>query len=337
MKPLIIAHDEDPDGIISRVLLMRQFSLGGRTAETFEHIFVRYDGIVEAFEQAVGKSDLIYVADVNVNPRLRTAGGSEFALLEKLMESYQNTQVSWFDHHDGTLKHEDALAQLGIIPYYRPNQCAALLIAQVFSSLKNPYDRKLVQIAQAHDYKDTSSDHENIQIGNELEKIIALANESLNFDLLLELSLDLQHQRCFDPQFRLTPQWQDYIDQFTQRETAAYQELDKTIEIAKAGEYQVLFGYSSSLLSQKNGPLHLCKEYKNQADIFVCLFRSPVRNHIMVAPTKSTFLVVPFVENLGGGGDKNRNSGGFTLDYDVTPENYQNVKEMLLSQIEKYS
>lgn len=336
MKPLIIAHAEDPDGIISRALLMRRFSLGGKNAETFEHIFVRYDRIVEAFEQAVGKSDLIYVADVNVNPRLRTAGGSEFALLEKIMGSYQNTQVSWFDHHDGTLKHEDALAQLGIIPYYRPNQCAALLIAQVYSSLKNPYDRKLVQIAQAHDYNN-SNDHENIAIGNELEKIIAVANEKLDYDLLLRLSGDLAEEKCFDERYSLRPEWRYYVEKFNQRKAEAYQELDNSVEIVKIGPYRVLFGYSSPLLSQKSGPSHLRKKFEKDSDIFVCLFKSPVQNHIVSINKVSTFSVIPFVQSLGGGGDETRNAGGFTLDYDITPENYQNVKEMLLSQIKKYS
>jgi len=62
---------------------------------------------------------------------------------------------------------------------------------------------------------------------------------------------------------------------------------------------------------------------------------SPARNHIVSAPGKN-FLVVPFVKSLGGGGDEHRNSGGFTLDYDVTSANYASVKEMIVSELEKY-
>lgn len=330
MKSLIIAHAEDPDGIIARALAMRYHTVYSRNQD--QHIFIRYDRIVEAFQEAAEKVenyDAVCVADVNLNGRLYAAAGKDLSLLAKLAAG---REVLWFDHHDGTQKNAEKLAAIGVKVYYGPNQCAALLMAREFS--QNPYDLKLAKIAQAHDYKYTSEDHPHIQIGNDLEKIIALANENLNNDLLLDLSYDLRDGNCLDVN-KLLPKWQAYADKFSLREQAAYEELDNTVEIIKAGNHAVLFGYSSPLLSQKLGPNHLRKKYQSQADLFVFLFKPPVRNHLALINKKSSFPVVPFVQSLGGGGHDT--GGGFTLDYDITPENYQNVKEMLLSQIEKYS
>ncbi len=328
MEPLLIAHAEDPDGILARTLMMRQFPSGQK------HVFVRYDRIVQAFEEAITEAEgcsSVYVADVDPNLRLIQAGGSDFALLEKLAEG---REVYWFDHHDDTLQNKDKLAELGIKVHHQKKQCAALIIAQHYR-LPDSYGRKLAKIAQAHDHKNSSDDHQNIRIGDELEKIIALGNERLDYGLLLVLAEDLQKEKCFDEKYKLQPRWQYYVNQFDKRKKQAYAELDNSVEIIKVGQYNVLFGYSSPLLSQKPGPFHLREKYEKDSDIFVCLFKSPVRNHLVLTNKEVSFPVVPFVQGLGGGG--RGNGGGFTLDYDITPENYAMVKEMLLSQMENYS
>lgn len=330
MKPLIVAHAEDPDGIIARALLMRHF---GIFPHPEDHVFVRYDRILEAFEEAQRKAEnhrSIFIADIDFNGRLYAAATAS-SLFEKLSEG---RNIFWFDHHDGTLSHENELATAGINLFYNPNQCAAMLIAQNFSR-RWPYDAKLAKIAQAHDYKNNFSDHENTQIGDELEKIIAVANEGLHSGLLLQLSGDLAEEKCFDKKYKLRPGWKGYADDFDARAPLALKELDDSAEMVKVGNNNILFGYCPALLSQKPGSMHLREKYGKEADIFACLFRPPVRNHIMLTNKDSTFPVVPFLQSLGGGG--RGNGGGFTLDYDITPENYQQIKEMLLSQIEKYS
>lgn len=324
MKLLLVAHAEDPDGIISRALLMRQFPSGK------DNVFVRYDRIAEAFEEAVTKSsgcNSVYVADVNPNPRLVSSG---FALMEKL--SY-GREVYWFDHHDATLRNKDRMAKLGIKVHHDEHHCAAMIIAQHYN-LFDPYAKKIAKIAQAHDYKKQSKEARNTQIGNELEKVIAIANETLNYGLLLQLSEDLAEEKCFNKIYNLRPEWQQHVDKFNRRELEAYKDLDDSVEISKIGPYRVLFGYSSPLLSQKPGPFHLRDKFERDSDIFVCLFKSPVRNHMVLTNNGVSFPVVPFVQSLGGGGRDN--GGGFTLDYDITSENYKPVKEMLLSQMDKY-
>ena len=95
-KPLLIAHAEDPDGIIARALKMRHFSMGVNYPES--NIFVRYDRIVEAFEQAaqlVGQHDSVYISDVSLNQKLINAGGHDFTLLERLVSGKESF---WFDH-----------------------------------------------------------------------------------------------------------------------------------------------------------------------------------------------------------------------------------------------
>lgn len=341
MNPLFVAHAEDPDGIMARVLKMRHCSLTERNPD--QHIFVRYDRMVEAFQEAVARADnydTIFVADVDVNPRLVKAGGSDFSLLKKLAE---HRNVYWYDHHEGTAKYQEKMEELGIKVYYNENHCAALLVDVVAhfapehklrAGVDDLYEEKLVKIAQAHDYKNNFSNHENIKIGNELEKIIAVANESLNYDLLLDLSCALRDEKCFDKGYNLRAEWQQYADDFDRRAPLAFQELDDSVEIIKVGKYNILFGYCPALLSQKKGPFHLSEKYENQAEIFVSLFKPQVRNHIILTNKKSSFPVVSFLQSLGGGG--RGNGGGFSFDYDLTTQNYQQVKEILLSQMEKY-
>ncbi len=327
---LYIAHAEDPDGIIARSLLMRIF---GVSRKPEDHVFVRYDRIVESFEESVDKAvshNPLYVADIDPNRRLVQAEGSDFTLLKKLAAG---REVHWFDHHDATQLHKDRLTDLGIKVYHQEKQCAAMIIAQHYG-MSDHYVRKLAKIAQAHDYKNTSGDNGNIQIGNELEKIIAVANERLDYGLLLQLSGDLAEERCFDGRYNLRPEWRQHADIFNQREQEAYKDLDSSVEVLKVGPCHVLFGYSSPLLSQKPGPFHLRDRFQKDSDIFICLFKSPARNHLVLANKDASFPVVPFVQSLGGGG--RGNGGGFTLDYDITPQNYQQVKEMLISQMEQF-
>ncbi len=330
-KPLLIAHAEDPDGIISRALEMRYFCMGGNHFDN--HVFVRYDRIVEAFEQAVqlaGQHESVYVSDVSLNQRLIDAGGHDFALLEKLAAGKESF---WFDHHDETLSHKEKLAELGINVIYDANQCGSLLVARHFG-LQSSYDRKLAKIAQAHDYKNTSDDAENIRIGNELEKVIALANENMDYGLLLDLCSGLRDRAVFDKRWKLHPHWQQYADDFDARKDAAFRELDDSVEIVDAGSRKVLFGYCSSLLSQKPGPYFLRDNHLQSAEIFVCMFKPPVRNHMILTKKDSSFPLIDLLRELGGGG--RGNGGGFSLDYDVTPENYKQARETLRSQIERY-
>ena len=148
------------------------------------------------------------------------------------------------------------------------------------------------------------------------------------------MSRDLQTENVFDKNFKLLPQWQQYADDFDSRAPSAYQELENSVEVITAGNYKVLFGYCPALLS-KPGAFHLRTKHEDKADAFVCLFKSPARNHLVLKTDKSPFPVASFVLSLGGGG--RGNGGGFSLDYDITPENYSQVKETLLSQMEKYS
>ena len=322
VNTLTLAHGEDPDGIISHVFL-----------ESQEHIFARYDRIGEAFQQAADSdTEEILVADINVNPSLISASGKDFGILEKLAE---RRKIIWFDHHTGTLEHKAKLEELGIKVNFDEKKCASLIVAD-YLSLKDHYLLKLAQIAQANDFKHTSKDYENIEIGNELEKIISLANESMNEDLLLELTNYLREGLVFNKRWKLRPSWNYYTGEFDRREKEAYKELDESVSIVTLLEskQRALFGYSSSLLSAKPGAFHLREKYKDDADIFICLFKPPVRNHIALINESSKFPIVPFVQGLGGGG--RGTGGGFTLDYDITSENYEMVKGMLIEELRKY-
>src|SRR3989344_1216199 len=257
---LFVAHAEDPDGIIARALLMRYFMTTESNPEN--HVLVRYDRIVRSFQEAQRKAEhhkSIFIADVDVNGRLYGAATAS-SLFERLAEG---RNVFWFDHHEGTepRKHGQELTDAGINVFYQENQCAAMLIAQHLH-VTDPYDRRLARIAQAHDYQKFAKPKQarNIQIGNELEKVIAVANENLNDDLLLKLSCDLAEQKCFDRRYDLRPAWKVYADDFDARAPAALKELDESVEISKVGKHTVLFGYCPALLSQKNGPRHLLQK-----------------------------------------------------------------------------
>jgi len=77
------------------------------------------------------------------------------------------------------------------------------------------------------------------------------------------------------------------------------------------------------------------EKYQKNADVFVCLFKSPTRNHIVLKNENSNFPIISLLQSLGGGG--RGNGGGFSLDYDITPQNYAAIKEMLLLEIDKIS
>ena len=322
VNTLTLAHGEDLDGIISHVLL-----------ESQEHIFARYDRIGEAFQQAADSdAEVVLIADINVNPRLISTGGKDFGILEKLAEG---RKVIWFDHHTGTLEHKAKLEELGIEVNFDEKKCASLIIAD-HHSFFDPYLRKLAHISQANDFKHTSKDYENIEISNQLEKIISLANESMNEDLLLELTNYLRDGLVFNKNWKLRSSWRYYTSEFDRREKEAYKELDESVSIVTLLEskQRAMFGYSSSLLSAKPGAFHLREKFKDDADIFICLFKPPVRNHMALINEGNSYPIVSFVQGLGGGG--RGTGGGFTLDYDITPENYEMVKGMLIEEMRKY-
>ena len=284
----------------------------------------------EAFQQAAySDAEVIFVADLNLNPRLINKGGENFGIIKKLAK---DRKVTWFDHHTGTLEHKSRLEKLGIHVHYSRNQCASLIIAESLQ-LQDSYELKLAQIAQASDFKDTSKDPENASLAEKLEKIISLANESLDESLLQELTTDLMEGLVFDNKWKLLPFWWSYLNQYNQRENEAYRELDESVSIIHSGGYKVLFGYSSPLLSRQ-GIQYLRRNYGEKADIFICLSKAPLRNHLIITHDGSSFSAVSFAQSLGGGG--RGNGGGFTLDDDITSENYEMVKGMLVEELAKY-
>src|SRR3989338_4336952 len=148
MNPLVIAHAEDPDGLISRALLQRALLIDDKDPQ--DHIFVRYDRLVESFQEAVEKArthEALYVTDLSVNDRLLQADGDS-AILEQLAAG---KTLHWFDHHDGTAAHHKELTERGITVQYHKDKCASLLVAQYFC-LGHPYEKMLARIAQSSDY-----------------------------------------------------------------------------------------------------------------------------------------------------------------------------------------
>ena len=129
MRSLHIGHAEDPDGILAKALAMR-YHQGDHT----DHILVRYDRMVEQFQNAVTLAqkynyDSIEIADIDLNIQLQRAAGENLSLLEKLSRT---GKVLWFDHHDGTKEQISKLAQIEIEVHHDPNQCAALLYQRHF-------------------------------------------------------------------------------------------------------------------------------------------------------------------------------------------------------------
>ena len=315
VNTLTLAHGEDPDGIISHAFL-----------ESHEHIFARYDRIGEAFEEAAGSdAEVILIADLNVNPRLL----SKESILEKLVKG---RKVEWYDHHTGTLANKAKLESLGVAVHYEPDNCASLIIAKHLSF--TGYHLRLAEIAQTSDYKSTTEDCEGIPPAEKLEKIISLANENMNDGLLLELVYGLRKGLVFNKKWELLPSWKYYLGKFKEREKKDYGEINDTISVIKVNQYNVLFCYASPLIA-KQAVNDFRDQYKEHADIFICLSRAPLRNHLVLKTENSSFPVILFAQNLGGGG--RQTGAGFTLDYDITPENYEAVKGMLVEELRKYS
>ncbi len=330
-SPFIIHHGEDPDGIIAA-------ALGGaycerQLKETPAAYFpLRYDNVEERLPFIVKEAETarpcqILVADINPTTTV-ARDGLFYRLVDAVHPAHRDRpKMIWIDHHTGTEKLTTDFKQRGIEVVYDGSQCASLLAVKHFALNEDPYFHHLASIAQAHDYAQPGQLNEPLLAGNELEKIIALANASGDEDLLRRLIVDLKDGRYFSNGNLPVPFWQDFSSQYEPQKRAALDQLKESIVIETVGDYRVLFALASPLLSQKPAPRYLKENHDGAADLQVCLFAAPYRNHIIQGKNKSPLDVVGFCQSMGGGG--RNNSGGFTLQGLITEENYAAQRKMI--------
>ncbi len=337
-SPFILHHGEDPDGIIAAALLgvycERQLK------ETPSAYFpLRYDNVSDnlpliSTEAEQARPCQILVADINPTPSVM-GDGLLYRLVDAVHQAHSNRpKMIWIDHHTGTERVREDFQQHGIQVVHDPNQCASLLVAKQFGLNDDPYFHHLASIARAHDYAQPGQINELLSAGNELEKIIALANATGDENLLRRLIVDLKEGRYFNTGMVPSPFWQEHSSQYELQKTVALEQLKESIVIEKVNHYSVLFALASPLLSQKPAPRYLKENYGDAADVQVCLFAAPYRNHIVQGKKDSSLDIVGFCQAMGGGG--RNNSGGFTLSESITEENYPVQRRMLGEQLGRY-
>lgn len=337
-SPVILHHGEDPDGVIAAALLGAycERQLSEVPAAYFP---LRYDNVSDNLPLIIKEAEQarpcqILVADINPTPSVM-GDGLLYRLMEAVHPAHSNRpKMIWIDHHTGTERVKEDLQQRGIQVVHDPNQCASLLVAKHFGLNDDLYFHHLASIAQAHDYAKPGQSNEQLSAGNELEKIIALANATGDETLLRRLIADLKDGRYFTAERIPSPFWQEHSSQYELQKTVALEQLKESIVIEKVNQYSVLFALASPLLSQKPAPRYLRENYDPAADVQVCLFAAPYRNHIVQGKKDSSLDIVGFCQAMGGGG--RNNSGGFTLSELITEENYPAQREMIGEQLGRY-
>ncbi len=274
----------------------------------------------------------VYIADIGLNGQLTNAGGSPYALLDRIAS--RAGIVHWIDHHETTLGHRELLRLMNAQLYYNSERCAALLIYDMFD-LPGRYEHELAHIAQAHDHKKPGSTAGRVKVGNELEKIIALANLKLDYEMMMKLTVSLAQDTCFDSHFMLQGEWGKYSVEFDTCSVSAYRELESSIVVEEVAGLRVLFAYSPAILSMKPALEYMQVNYTENVDLYFCVFRSPARNHLILKRPNLDFPVIQVASDFGGGG--RGNGGGFSTVYDVTPVEYTNLKTKIVEKIVQYS
>lgn len=337
-SPFILHHGEDPDGIIAAALLGAYCER--QLKETPSAYFpLRYDNVSDnlpliSTEAEQARPCQILVADINPTPSVM---GDDlfYRLIDAVHPAHSNRpKMIWVDHHTGTERVKESFQQHGIQVIHDPNQCASLLAVKHFDLNGDPYFHHLASIAQAHDYAKPGQSNEQLSAGNELEKIIALANATGDENLLRRLIVDLKEGRYFTAEKIPSLFWQEHSSQYEVQKTVALEQLRENIVIEKVNQYSVLFALAPPLLSQKPAPRYLKENYGDVADVQVCLFAAPYRNHIVQGKNDSSLDIVGFCQAMGGGG--RNNSGGFTLSELITEENYPAQRGMIGERLGRY-
>ncbi len=330
-----ITHRDDPDGLISMALLARA---SDSVINPSDHCLISYDSDESALRKALAdieSNGVICVADINFSQRLRQAGGSDWALLRELR---QKATVKWFDHHDGTKQQQPGLERLGVEVYHPGDKkiCAAVLVARAMNC-HGDYNHTLAGIAQAHDYQTdllNRAESKNLRLGHKLQKIISLANSRSDLSMLLELVSGLKSETVLSSS-SLARRWEQVVAESEKEAASAYQKLETSVERREIAGYQVAFGYCPAILSQKPGWKHLQSTVGDIADIYVCLFAPPVRNHIIIQREGSVFPLEKLLTYLGGGG--RNGGGGYSVNYDLSAESLSLEKDRLANLIETIS
>lgn len=313
-----LAHCEDPDGIIGRALLLRGL---GREYETGEHRFIRYDRIVEGFDVDVTDKE-VYVVDI---------GPGTYLSQSELLKNWRNNvkSATWFDHHQGWGR-----ADVGWMNFrFDTTKCAALQVALHFDLMGNEYDSRLARIAQASDFRNSVGNGEVMEMACSLERVIAYANASLDYSVLKELSVDLIEEKTI-VQGVLAPKWKGVVDEVEREIGSISGDFSKSIEYDQINDYRVASAHVPAILGAKQGPL-LMREHAKGADLMLCLYEAPHRNHLLLRRRGGVFDVIEFTQMLGGGGRDD--GGGFATEYDISSEMFVSEKERILDLIGRFN
>lgn len=338
-KSLVLYHCEDPDGVISAVLLTR--ALGSDLI----CVPVGYYNIVKQFEITTGnlfhtRPESIYVSDLGINDHLANSGRN-YGTLEQMARV---APITWFDHHPSTERHLAELKQRGInfVTDFTNKKCASVLVQEHFN-LNGAYHSKLVSVALTHDLNQQNRETAK---GLDLQKIISIyLHRHLNFNYLVR---SLVEAEVWEGNGTLNPDLNALVLEYDRLERSAREQLCRESEgIMLSCSYKNGFtikisGYGESFLSMKDTGRFFLGKFKDPHsgicayDAYIVIRGDPI-NHVLVCTNpdfSSSFDPVKFCQQNGGGG--RGNIGGFNFDGPITTENFEEVKIEVCRKLEKY-
>jgi len=330
MKNIILAHGEDLDGIITHTLMDIYFR-ATYTNITPEHHFVRYDELTLPFERVLTRfrekreGSLLLVGDLSVNP----------PLVPLLKELSGYCAPEYFDHHTNTREHQAELEQSGITFYLDSGRCTSEIVAEQLLPptfyMDQEYVRHLADLAHRSDFP--LEKQQTVQ-GRKLEKVISFANAHRDVLMLSSLVQVIRQGIIFDGTEKLFFRAEEVVREYDQKEGEALRTLHNSHEVLDIEGYKVLFASASPLLDGKRVLHYLREEFAGEADLYVALYSSPQRNHLMIRSAGNPLEVGHLGQWLGGGG---RGEGaGFAWPNAITPDNYLKEREMIIQRIGDY-
>ncbi|MFH1683231.1 MAG: hypothetical protein ABIA37_05545, partial [Candidatus Woesearchaeota archaeon] len=314
-------HGEDPDGIISAALL----DLYLRNEK--QYYFVSYAKQTADFSEAILRLDGgdIYITDLNTNKHLVSDEGG---LLRNLIK--KSSFLVWIDHHEGTRKCSDYLRSLGARVIVEDDLCASKLIYREFLA-GDGRAQWLSEIAQAHDYGLPSPE---LELGEQLQKIIALHNHTRDYNNLRRLVEALSRDDSWQEQGKLSPDLEESVGRYQPLADKAEQAMRGREEFLEIAGRRIMITYADSIIYHKDTLRNLKKKYSGGADAYMVIFGYPACNVLFFRDNSSDFSPLKFCGLMGGGGREG--DGGFSLFTGVNERNFGVAKSFILKRLEEY-
>jgi hypothetical protein len=340
---LIIPHIEDPDGIISTALILRNLYGQGIEDEKIQILFTDYKNQKATFETAANQElqNLeTYVADLAAKDFIVTKDEETGLSLAQKIKN-QSGNFTWYDHHGDTKKNKPILEESNVQVHYQDNTCTARII---FNQLEktNPADTYadlISKISQSHDYAGSIQDNSLTKLGIDLQGIITLLNFEQNEQHLLEITKRIAKGRdtwLSNTSIDLVGDVLDLSNEYKQQAKNAMREMEQSIEqITLQNGYTITTALASDILPPKDAPRHFRENFSDNGDGYLLFFSGKRQAAFFFKNYNSQFSPQEFCTLMGGGGREG--DGAFNLPFEINNQkNYKHAKNIIFGRLNKF-